>query len=115
MTRATDETDIFARFRARNELVRELKQQFGGRGLNIRERDNEVVISSLGHPEKGSVHFALASGEVSHRRVLWDYLGSLPGYGSGDPDEPGVDTDAIATIFTRPDATLDPVPESDSD
>ena len=115
MTQTTGESDIFARFRARNELVRKLKEQFRDQGLDIRERDNEVVISSPGNPENGSVHFTLATGEVSHRRTLWDYLGYLPGYGSGDPDEPAVDTDAIAAIFTGSGVASDPVPESVAD
>jgi hypothetical protein len=112
VTQTRDEPDIFARFRARNELVRKLKEQFRDRGLDVRERDNEVVISSPGHAENGSVHFTLATGEVSHRRTLWDYLGYLPGYGSGDPDEPAADTDAIAAIFTGSDVASDPLPES---
>jgi hypothetical protein len=109
MTHAAEEAgnfpqnpDIFARFRARNELVRTLKKWFGGQGLDVREYDDKVVISRPKHPENGSLHVTLATGEVSHRRVLWDYLGYLPGYGSGHPDEPGVDVSAVTAILIEP-------------
>jgi hypothetical protein len=80
-------------------------------GLQTRERDTELVISNPGNPDKGSVHINFATGEASHRRTLWDYLGYLPGYGSGDPDEAGVDTDAIIATLTRPGTG----PEGDGD
>lgn len=101
VTPAASDNDFFARVRARNELVRTIRERLKGQGLNIKERDSELVISSPRQPEKGSIHITFATGEVSYRRTLWDYLGYLPGYGSGDPDELGVDTDAIIATFTR--------------
>src|SRR5579875_3238293 len=99
--------DAFALIRARNELIRAVREQLKGRGLDIREREHELVISSPGHPEKGAIHITLSTGEVSYRRTLWDYLGHLPGYGSDDPDEADEDMNAIAAKLTGRDGLSD--------
>jgi hypothetical protein len=101
VTQTQGETDRFARFRARNALIRTVREQLKGKGLDTRELQNdELVISCPGHPEKGRVYINLRTGEASHRRVLWDYLGYLPGYGSSDADTPRIDTDTIVTTLT---------------
>ena len=91
--------DTIARLRARNKLIRTVREQLKGRGLDIREREHELVISSPA-PEKGSIHITLSTGEVSYRCTLWDYLGVLPGCGPEDPDEPAVDLETIAARLT---------------
>jgi hypothetical protein len=102
VTQQASDVDAFAPVRARNDLIRMVRDRLKGQGLDIRERHKDLVISSPGHPEQGRIHVTLPSGEVSHQRTLWDYLGYLPGYGSGDTDEPGVDTDTIIATLTRP-------------
>jgi hypothetical protein len=102
--------DAITRTRARNTLIRTVRERLKGRGLDIREREHELVISSPGHPEKGSIHITLPTGEVSHRRTLWDYLGVLPGYAPEDPDEPAVSVDKIASTLTGPDHPGTPLP-----
>jgi hypothetical protein len=102
VTQAAGGTDAVTRFRARNRLIRMVRDRLKSSGLQARERDKELVISNPGNPDNGSVHINLATGEASHQRTLWEYLGYLPGYGSGDPDAPGVDTDAIIATLTRP-------------
>lgn len=104
MAQAAHAADNLARARARNLLVRDIRERLRGQRLDIRERDHDLVISFPGNPEKGlSVHIVLATGEVSLKRTVWDFLGHLPGYGSGDPDQLLVDTDKIAAMLIRPD------------
>jgi hypothetical protein len=79
-----------------------VRDRLKGKGLDIRELDRELVISVPGQPEKGRIYINLTTGEVSHRRVLWDYLGLLEGHGNDrDPDEPGIDADTIIHTLTR--------------
>ncbi|MGH3158346.1 MAG: hypothetical protein ACRDNF_17480 [Streptosporangiaceae bacterium] len=112
MTQRPDETEAVAQTRAQNLLAREIRDRLKGQGLDIRERDKHLVITCPRHPDKGkSIHIVLASGEVSLKRTSWDYLGHLPGHGSGDPDEPGVNMDTIIAMLTR----LDAGPEGEGD
>ena len=53
-----------------------------GTGLEIRELARELVISNPGHPGQGRIYVTYATGEVSHRRVVWDYLGCIDGHGN---------------------------------
>jgi hypothetical protein len=99
MTHPASDVDPLAAIRARNLLVRTIRHQLKGKRLDIRERDHELVITSPGHPERGGIHITLATGEASHRRTIWNYLGYLPGHGSTDTDKPTVDTDVIITIL----------------
>lgn len=97
---------MLAEFRARNEFARELRERLRGRGLDVRERDSELVISRPGHPEKGRYYIALGSGEVSQRVTFWDYLGYLEGRGADrDPDD-CVDLDTIIGALTGPGSEL---------
>lgn len=107
-----DDTDRFASVRARNTLVRSLREALKGRGLNIRERRKELVISVPRHPERGRVYITLASGEVSHVRTIWIYLGHLPRHATDHDldDEPQVDTNMIAAMLAGPDAAACPRP-----
>jgi hypothetical protein len=102
LTQTADDTDSFARFRARNKLIRLVRDRLRGRGLDIRELENELVISSPGHPERGRVYVTYVSGEVSHRRTIWDYLGHLDGCCSGDREtaDSGVRMETIAGLLT---------------
>jgi hypothetical protein len=102
MVQAEGETDALAVFRARNKAVREVRERLKGYGLDVRERDSNVVISSPGHPEKGRYYIALTSGEVTQRVTFWDYLGHLEGHGAGrDPDE-CVSLGTIIAALTSP-------------
>ncbi|MGH9448530.1 MAG: hypothetical protein ACRD3O_22840 [Terriglobia bacterium] len=90
--------------RDRNTLVRTVKALLRGSGLDIRELANELVISNPGHPEMGRIYVTYASGEVSLRLPLWNYLGYLEGYGGKDKEpELRVDADKIiAALGGRP-------------
>lgn len=114
MTQPVSKTEALAAVRARNGLVRKVREALHGKDLYVRERDKELVITRRGHPDKGRVYINLATGEASHCRTLWDYLGYLPGYGSGDIDQPSVDTDAIVAIFGRPGLVPGPAPEDEA-
>lgn len=76
--------DALQSHRDRNTLIRTVRTLLRGSGLDIRELANELVISNPGHPEKGRIYITYASGEVSLRLPVWDYLGYLEGYGSDD-------------------------------
>jgi hypothetical protein len=112
----TNDSDPFAATRARNQLVARLREALKGRNLEIRERRHELVIACPGHPDRGRVYINLTSGEVSHSRPVWTYLGYLPGYGPdrdpGDDGEARVDTDVITTILTSPETAIGPHPDS---
>jgi hypothetical protein len=86
MTQTTDETNILQAFRDRNALIRAVRTKLKGSGLEIRELTNHLVISHPGHPEYGRIYITFATGDVTHRRTLWDYLGHLDGYGPTEPD-----------------------------
>jgi hypothetical protein len=91
------EVDALAAVRARNTLIRTVRTRLRGAGLDVRELATQLVISDPGHPERGRIYITFATGDVSHKRTVWDYLGHLDGYGSTDPDaEPSVDIAAIA-------------------
>lgn len=102
MTLTAEQADALARARARNLLVREIRARLKGQGLDIRERNHALVITSPGNTEQGSIHINLATGEASLKRTLWNYLGYLPGYGNGDIDEPRFDTHTITATLTQP-------------
>jgi hypothetical protein len=93
------------RLRARNTFIRTVRTALKGKGLDIRERDRELVITYPHHPEHGRIHINLASGEASHTRTIWTYLGHVDGHcTSHDPDDtPAVDADLITAILTQPD------------
>jgi hypothetical protein len=106
MTQTTDEAGAFQALRARNEPVRAVRSLLKGAGLEIREREKELVISNPGDPEMRRIYITYATGEVSLRQVLWDYWGYLDGYGRAlwaDPEnEPGVEVDrTISTLGGR--------------
>ena len=92
-------------FQARNALIRTVRAQLKGKHLDIRELDNEMAISSPGHPEKGRVYITYTTAEVSHRKTTWDYLGHFEGHSNThDPDEPDVDAGTIIRTLTGPDS-----------
>lgn len=96
MTQAEGETDVLAALRARNALVRAVREGLKGTGLDVRELVKELVISNPGHPENGRIYIPYTSAEVSLRRPIWEYLGYLEGYGSDEKDpELRVDADRI--------------------
>jgi hypothetical protein len=103
MTETIFESDALRALRARNELVRAVRSLLKGSGLDIREREKELVISNPGHPEKGRIYINYATGEVSLRQVLWDYWGYLDGCGRAlwaDPDsEPAIAVERIISTL----------------
>jgi hypothetical protein len=93
--------DTVQAFRVRNRFIAALRADLKGAGLDIRERENGLVISHPGHPEYGRIHITYARGEVSLRRTLWDFLGRLDGHPASGPDaEPRVTVDMIRRILT---------------
>jgi hypothetical protein len=109
MIQTSSDTDPFAAIRARNQLVRSVRDQLKGKGLDIRELDKELVISFPGHPENGRLYLNLATGEVSHRRTIWEYLGYFDGHGQDiDSEEPTVDVQTIVHTLTEPDSPANP-------
>jgi hypothetical protein len=91
-----------AAFRARNELIRTLREQMKGKGLDTRELENDrLVISRPGHPDKGRIYINLRTGEVSHRRTIWDYLGHLDHHPHTSPTaEPHITAVTIIAALT---------------
>ncbi|MGH3158779.1 MAG: hypothetical protein ACRDNF_19705 [Streptosporangiaceae bacterium] len=89
--------------RARNRLARHVRALLKGSGLDIRENDNQLVISRPGHPDHGRIYITYATAEVSHALTLYTYLGHLDQHASSpDNDEPPVDTKAIIDALTDP-------------
>jgi hypothetical protein len=82
---------------ARSALRARVDELLRGSGLEVRELADQLVISDPRHPDSGRIYIRYASGDVSYRRVIWDYFGSLDGYELRDqPDhEPGVDAAKI--------------------
>jgi hypothetical protein len=119
MTRPPDESTDIQHVRARAALRRTLDPLLRGHGLEMRELATALAIGNPGDPAKGRVHITYATGDVSVRRVIWDYLGVLQGYEpDDDPDrEPGVDAATIIATLTGhapPPAELGPGPRRDS-
>jgi hypothetical protein len=72
-----------------------------GTGLEIRELARELVISNPGHPGQGRIYVTYATGEVSHRRVVWDYLGCIDGHGNDDEKaELSVNAEKFISVLT---------------
>jgi hypothetical protein len=87
--------------RARNHLARTVRAAFKGSGLDIRDRDNHLVISNPGHPDQGRIYITYGRREVSHARTTWTYLGQYPTQdGPADTDQPPADTTAIIRTLT---------------
>ena len=118
MTRPPDETTDIQHVRARTALRRKLDPLLRGYGLEMRELATALAIGNPGDPAKGRIHITYATGDVSVRRVIWDYLGVLQGYEpDDDPDrEPGVDAATVIAILTgRTSSTAEPAPGLDRD
>jgi hypothetical protein len=101
MTPTVSNTNAFQVLRARNMLVQAVRTQLKGSGLDIRELETELAISSPGHPDYGRVYITYANHDVSHRRTIWDYIGRFdiqPGI-PGDSD-PSVDAHTIIAMLT---------------
>jgi hypothetical protein len=113
MTHPPDELTWIQICRARSHLHRAVATLLRGTGLEIRELANHLVIYNPRDPEKGRIYITYTTGEVSHRLVTWDYLGTLHTT-EPDPDrEPSVDTaQIIATLTGQPPP---PGPRRDSD
>jgi hypothetical protein len=86
----------------RGTLRRAVETLLRGSGLEIRELAHHLVIYNPRDLEKGRIYISYATGEVSHRLIAWDFLGSLQGYESNDdPDrEPAVDAVKIIDTLT---------------
>jgi hypothetical protein len=85
--------------RARTVLLGVVREMLAGRGLDIRDREKDVVVTNPRDPDKGRVYINHATGEASWMRPVWEYLGHLQGYAQApeaDPDtEPVADAAAI--------------------
>ena len=115
MTQAEDKTDASAALRARNLLIRAIREQLKGKNLDSRELARALVISAPGQPEKGRLYINLATAEVSYRLPAWAYLGYLDGHGGDrDPDEPRMNVDKIVSILTGPGYSAILVPPDDA-
>jgi hypothetical protein len=101
MTHPPELTDIEI-CRARTALRHKLDPLLRGYGLEIRELATALAIGNPTDPAKGRIHITYVTGDVSVRRVTWDYLGPLQGYEpDDDPDrEPGIDATKIITTLT---------------
>jgi hypothetical protein len=108
MTVTEGNPDMADALRARNLLVREVRDTLKGQRYDIREWDRDLSIGVPQHPERGRVHVTYASGEVSVRRVVWGYLGYLGNHG-GDrsPDTPRVDAAMIIRALSGEDSPDD--------
>lgn len=103
MTQPAGDADAMTQARARNLLIRKVRDQLKGHRLEIRELARQLVISSPGHPEQGRIYLSYTTGAVSHRRTVWQYLGHFTGHSSDPtPDDPTVDLDTIITTLTQP-------------
>jgi hypothetical protein len=101
MTQTPNEPDSVQALRARNTLIRTVRTQLKGSGLDIRELTSHLVISDPGHPDHGRLYITYANGDASLRRYTWKYLGHLDGYGSTDPDaEPTLSAEQIIATLT---------------
>jgi hypothetical protein len=102
-----DPSPAIQALRARNQLTRHVRALLKGSGLDIRENDNQLVISRPGHPDHGRIYITYATAEVSHARTTYTYLGHLdtPDTPGSDPDddEPHVDTGTIIRKLTEGD------------
>jgi hypothetical protein len=105
MTQPDHDSTTIQAFRARNTLIQAIKTGLKGSGLDIRERDTRLVITDPGHPEHGRIHITYATGDVTHQRTIWQYLGQIDGHTPTDPDaEPTITPDKIITTLTAPPA-----------
>ncbi|MGH3157986.1 MAG: hypothetical protein ACRDNF_15610 [Streptosporangiaceae bacterium] len=104
MTHPADDPDPIKALRARNRLARTVRAALKGSGLDIRDNDNQLIITNPGHPGHGRIYITYARGDVSHGRTIWTYLGHLDRPGSNPtPDEPPIDTDTIIRKLTGQD------------
>jgi hypothetical protein len=105
MTHPPDEPTGIQKLQARTALRKKLETLLRGSGLEIRELASNLAICNPGDPDKGRIYVGYVSGDVSHKRTLWSYLGPLQGYEpSDDPDrEPAVDAATIITTLTGQD------------
>lgn len=96
--------DPFAGVRARNLLVARVRAELRGLGLDVRDRENALVITRPGDPDGRRVYVTYATGEVSLYQPVWRYLGHLDDPGRvRDPDaDPLVDAAAIVAALTDP-------------
>jgi hypothetical protein len=105
MTHPADDKDPGEAVRTRNLLVRRVRAQLKGQGLDIRELENDLAISRPGYPDKGRIYIKYANSEVSHGRMTWTYLGHLDGLSSDAATaEPRVNTDTIINMLTGQDS-----------
>lgn len=101
MTEIPGDTPALQAFRARNTLIRNVRTQLRGSGLDARELTSRLAISYPGHSDHGRIYVSYANGDASLRRCTWEYLGQLHGYGSTDPEaEPGLSAEQIIATLT---------------
>ena len=92
--------------RARSVLRRQVVAMLHGLGFEIRELASHLAVTNPAAPDQGQIQIGYASGEVSRRRITYEYLGPLRGYErDDDPDrEPSVDAGTIISVLTEPEA-----------
>lgn len=91
---------------ARSVLRQQVATMLRGSGMEIRERASHLAVTNPANLEKGQIQIGYASGEVSCRRITYQYLGPLQGHErNDDPDrEPAVDAATIIRALTEPEA-----------
>lgn len=90
--------------RARNVLRQQVAAMLHGLGFDIRELASHLAVTNPAAPDRGQIQIGYASGEVSCRRITYEYLGPLRGYErDDDPDrEPSVEAATIIAMLTEP-------------
>jgi hypothetical protein len=98
-TQAPDDLGSVQALRDRNRLLSLVREMLAGHRLDIRDRDERLVITNPQDPDRGRVYINYVTGEVSWQRPVWTYFGHLQGYAQApeaDPDtEPVADAQAI--------------------
>src|ERR1700722_6118746 len=98
MTEAPAELNSIRLCRARTTLHALVRGMLAGSGVEIREREKELVISNPRDPDKGRIYINYTTGEVSWQRPVWEYFGRLQGYSQSPEADP--DTEPTADVQT---------------
>jgi hypothetical protein len=79
-----EDKEDHARGQDQRDRVKQLVAKLvGGTGFEVQELANGLVIRNPRDPERGQVHVAFADDYVCWERVVWDFCGTIEGFGSG--------------------------------
>jgi hypothetical protein len=95
------ELDAVGLCRARNRLLRTVREMLVGSGLDIRARKKELVVSNPRNRDQGRIYINYTSGEVSWQQPTWNYFGHLQGYSQSSEADPDADPVADAQTIIR--------------